>query len=149
MKWRWILALIALTFVWGRIVKKPPPVPQAVVRMICIRQADDRTDCSDPQTMRQILNALRQPGQLLLLKTEPEAQPERHLTLLLTDGTSRHYTFRGDRYLKKENGPWQEADPDHLSPLLDLLSSLAPGEAQEGPTEHQRGVSSTTRPAVC
>lgn len=141
MKKRWVLAVIAVTLLWGCTMKGPPPQHRAVVRKICIERPGAQVSCSDPQTMRQILNALRQPGQLILPKEDPETLPlpELRLTLLLTDGTSRRYTFKGDRYLKKDDGPWKEAVSDHLTTLLTLLTDLAP------PTHALRAVTPTIK----
>lgn len=84
------------------------------------------------EKMRLILNALRQLGQ----KTSPSIDPAQAtgqsycITLTRSDGSQQIYRTKADRFILRDPGPWQQADPERIGELNQLLRSL-PGDSQD------------------
>lgn len=87
---------------------------------------------SQQNKMEQILNALRSLG----TESPPEVDPDElnlrtyTITLTHTDGNQKIYQTKGDRYIRRGNGPWQQADPKKVAELNFLLQSL-PGDTPD------------------
>lgn len=76
--------------------------------------------------MKEILNGIRQLGQKMKPDVDPEQLNERlfSITLLHTDGSQQHYQTKADRYIRRGQEPWQQADPKKVSELNVLLQTL-------------------------
>ena len=76
--------------------------------------------------MEAVLNYLRlQRGQ-----GQPDLDPERVLgdvytiEVWLSNGVMHRYRQRGDRYLSKDNHPWQKIDPERVGMLYTLFPEI-------------------------
>lgn len=130
MRYGWIVWAMMFLLCSGCTSKGPPPEKWAVVSQITVTQDGTQKHYEDPEKLRSILSALRQPGQ----QTYPEIDPERsslpstNITLTRTDGTVKIYRIKGDRYIRQDDAPWQQADPERIGELTRLLQTL-PGDA--------------------
>ena len=79
-----------------------------------------------PSKMRQILNRLRTLGQQFTPSIDPETLTEQAYTIHIrfTDGSSREYQIKSDRYIRSGGQPWQQADPERIQKLNQLLQTL-------------------------
>ena len=84
---------------------------------------------TDSGKMRQILNGLRSLGEESTPEIDPELIRQRcyKITLIHTDGSKTLYQTKGDRYIRRGDAPWQQANPEMVSRLNLLLQSL-PGD---------------------
>lgn len=130
MERKWLALLIASLLLCTGCSRYETPQTRNVVTEIRVVDQSDRTQrhYTDPQKMRQILNGLRQIGQLTTPDTDPEelALDTYQIQLHHSDGTQEFWHTKGDRYIRKGTAPWQQADPDHLSQLTTLLQTLPP-----------------------
>lgn len=135
MKLRSITAMLIAVLILCAGCRRREPVVQnwTVVSQISVTSelgdSLTRQIYNDSDKMRRILNALRQLGQ----KSTPEVDPDRlplrsfSITLTHTDGSQQTYCTKGDRYIRQDPGPWQEADPKMVEELNLLLQTL-PGD---------------------
>lgn len=81
------------------------------------------------EKMRIVLNKLRTLGQQYAPPTDPETLTARTFSVTVTrsDGSQRHYQTKGDRYIRTDENPWQQCDPNRLEELNQLLRDL-PGD---------------------
>lgn len=126
--WTIILAAVLLT---GCSAKKPDPGPPVVYKItVTCRHEETVTEriyTSQPK-MRQILNHLRSLGQQFTPPIDPEALSARtfHIDISFTNGSSRLYQTKADRYIRTDQAPWKQADPKQLERLNLLLLTLPP-----------------------
>lgn len=107
--------------------KQEKPIPLRMVEWVYVDganlQGEDGRCFYLPESLEKILMAIRLSGQTSKPAQDPETLDSRQfcITTVHADG-SRHKIFvKGDRYLKSENGPWRQVDPDKLAPLHYLL----------------------------
>lgn len=76
-----------------------------------------------PENMDKLLMAMRQTGQTRNPIRDPNQvnSPEFCITTVYADGNREHLYVKGDRYIRQEDGPWRQVDPDKLAPLHYLL----------------------------
>lgn len=128
---KWLCAVLAAAVLAGCAAKSPAP-GSAVVSQITVSYTDNGTQVSHHYTsqhkMRQILNHFRTLGQ----KYKPVIDPDTLRTtvfevrLFFSNGAERIYHTRSDRYIRTDNGPWQQTDPQRLQALNELLLQLPP-----------------------
>lgn len=130
----WILALAAAILCAGCKAKASagwPVVSQITVT--CERDgALTRQTYTSQAKMRQILNHLRNLGQKFSPFVDPDTLSARifRIHVAFTDGSSRLYQTKSDRYVRFDNEPWQQADPERIEKLNHLLQSL-PGDPSQ------------------
>lgn len=85
-----------------------------------------------PEKMHQILNHLRQLGQKFTPEFNPEELPGRGsaITLTRSDGTQQIWRTKGGRFVLRDAGLWQQADPERISLLESLIRTL-PGDGPD------------------
>lgn len=132
----WSITAAVLLFCTGCMGRTPKPQNKTVVSQICVTCQQEgtagRRTYTDGAKMKQILNALRQVGQQFDPEVDPEPLELRTYCITLThsDGSRRSWYTKGDRYIRREDGPWQQADPKKISQLNQLLQIL-PGDTPE------------------
>ena len=130
MERKWLALMIVSLLLCTGCSRYDAPQTRNVVTEIRVMDQNSLTQrhYTDPHKMRQILNSLRQTGQLTTPDTDPDRLPLDHYQIQLhhSDGTQQTWHTKGDRYIRKGTAPWQQADPDLLSQLTDLLRSLPP-----------------------
>jgi hypothetical protein len=126
----WPVILIVLLFIPGCKSTNPPGKP--VVSQISVIYGTSSNSIqriyTGQQKMQQILNCLRTLGQQFTPFTDPETitAPQYTIRILSTDGSSRSYCVKSDRYIRTGSEPWKQADPERISKLNRLLQSLTP-----------------------
>ncbi len=99
------------------------------IDILCCRDGNTQHfSYRSPEKMEVILNYLRH----LDYKGKAHTDPERimgdryEISVISIDGSSRIYRQRTDRYLSRDNGPWELIDPkigNKLYPLLQATPS--------------------------
>ncbi len=109
-----------------------PPAAQDVVRSITVTSSREHKTFSSPDKMTQVLNTLRQLGQMTLAQQDPDILSTDSFLIILerSDGTTTSYQTRGERYIRRNDGPWMQTAPQALSDLLTLLQQLPDDPAQ-------------------
>ena len=109
------------------------PVPLRMVQWIHVKGAgfygqDDRY-FYQPENLKNMLIAVRLSGQTMNPAQDPDTQDSKEfcITTAHADGSRHKILIKGDRYIKTEDGPWRQVDPEKLAPLHYLLHFL-PGD---------------------
>ena len=128
---KWLMVILAAVLLAGCAGRKKP-TGGAVVDQITVSYQENGAQITKNYTsqhkMRQVLDQFRLLGQ----KYTPHMDPDTLRTtvfevrLMFSDGSQRLYHTRSDRYIRTDNGPWQQTDPVRLQKLNDLLLSLPP-----------------------
>lgn len=126
---KWLCVVLAAILLTGCSTKKHPSGSR-VVSQITVSYQENGTNIVKIYTsqykMRQILNHFRLLGQ----KYSPGIDPDTLITLVFevqlafSDGSQRTYQTRNDRYIRTDDGPWQQTDTGRLQKLNDLLLEL-------------------------
>ena len=126
-----------ISMLFSGCMKKAPAVENWIVisNISVIREyqgLQTQRNYSQQDKMEQILNALRSLGTESTPEVDPESLNLRSYTITLThtDGSKKIYQTKGDRYIRRGNGPWQQADPKKVAELNFLLQSL-PGDTPD------------------
>ena len=124
MKGLFTLLLCALLTLSG--CKKQDNAAVRLVTQITVHHQNQFLDIADQKQMSQILNALRLTKQTFPPTSDPDTLdlPAYDITLTHSDGTTVHWQIKGNQYLRKFPGPWQETDPKQLSARTALLQTL-------------------------
>lgn len=93
------------------------------------------------QKTRMILNAIRSLGQQFNPSVDPEALEDRTIDIVIsfTDGSSRSYQTKGDRYIRTDQGRWRQTEPKPLERLNQLLLTLPGDRMTPSDGFYQRG----------
>ena len=104
------------------------PAEHGVVYRITVESSGERAVYTKPEKMSWILNSLRQLGQKTNPPVDPETLPAEsyRITLDSTDGGQTVYHTKGERYLRKNQEPWRQTEPQALFQLLIVLHFLPP-----------------------
>ena len=112
---------------------KTTPLPQtAVVDKITVTYQEENTQIvkiyTSQHKMREILNKFRLLGQQYTPIIDPENLDTTvfQVRLSFSDGSRRLYHTRSDRYIRTDDGPWQQTDTQKLQALNELLLRLPP-----------------------
>lgn len=104
-----------------------PPQMVTQVRIVCQHKKSTMTRCyTQPHKMEPVLNYLR----LLKYKGQADTDPERltgdrfEITLYYSNGQSRIYRQRSNRYLSKNAHAWEKIDPEQARLLYPMLQSM-------------------------
>lgn len=106
-----------------------PTVPRLVTQIEVVYSHGEqllRRQYTDPSKMSSVLNYIRLLDRGGPADTDPERVPGDacKITLRLSDGSSRVYHQRSDRFLSKDFHSWQRIDPEQGQQLLPLLEGL-------------------------
>lgn len=128
----WAFALIAAILCVGCMMKKPSagwPVVSEISATMEQNGLFTHNLYTDPSKMRQILNLLRDLGQQFTPDIDPDSlnAPQCSIYVSFTDGSQRAYHIKSDRYIRTDSSPWQQADPERIDKLRQLLQAL-PGD---------------------
>ena len=110
------------------------PVPLKMVEWIHVDGAnlhgEDNRYFYEPEVLEKVLLAIRLSGLTRKPQLDPDQldSPEFRITMTYTDGQRDRMYVKGDRYIRGENGPWRQADPQKLAALHYLLH-FQPGDA--------------------
>lgn len=128
---KWFCVVLAVAVLAGCAAQSPTP-GSAVVSQITVSYAENGIHVLHHYTaqhkMSQILNHIRLLGQ----KYTPSIDPDTLRTtvfevqLSFSDGSLRVYHTRADRYIRINDGPWQQTDPQRLQALNELFLTLPP-----------------------
>lgn len=126
---KWFCAIMAALLLAG-CSSKPRPPGSRVVSQISVSYQENGNkivkNYFSQYKMRRILDSFRLLGQ----KYTPVMDPDTLRTtvfevrLFFSDGSQRLYHTRSDRYIRTDNGPWQQTDPVRLQQLNELLLQL-------------------------
>ena len=99
----------------------------SVVSRITVEQGGQTNTYTTQGEMIQILDLLRNLGQRTHAQINPETLsiPSCRIMLERTDGTATVYQIKGERYIRRDNGSWQQTAPQGLTDLLVLLGQLS------------------------
>lgn len=128
----WAL-IMAVAILCGGCNSKAPspgwPVVSQITATIEQNNFFSRQTYTDAAKMRQILNLLRNLGQQFTPFVDPDTlnAPGCSIYVAFTDGSQRSYHIKDDRYIRTDNGPWQQADPERIGKLRQLIQTL-PGD---------------------
>lgn len=128
---KWLCTALAVAVLVGCTAKSPTP-GSAVVSCITVSYAENGVQRLHQYTsqhkMRQILNKIRLLGQKYTPIIDPDTLRTTvfELQLSFSDGSLRVYHTRSDRYIRTNDGPWQQTDPLRLQDLNALLLELPP-----------------------
>lgn len=125
MKKTWLIVLALLCIMGIALFRRTPPRHGVVYRITV--EGQGRTLVYTAQDkMSWLLDSLRQLGQKTLAHIDPETLSVEayRITLERTDGTATVYQTRGERFLRRDQGPWMQTDPQALYDLLLLLQHL-------------------------
>jgi hypothetical protein len=126
---RWICVILVACLLAGCGGKSRPSSSRVVNKITVSYQENGINIVKNFTTqykMRQILNQFRLLGQ----KYSPIIDPDTLITqvfqvqLLFSDGSRRTYQTRGDRYIRTDDGAWQQTDAVRLQRLNALLLQL-------------------------
>ena len=125
MKKRWLI-ILAVVCVVGIVFARRTPPKHGVVYRITVEGQGETMVYTAQDKMSWILNGLRQLGQKTLAHLDPEqlSVTAYRITLERTDGKTTVYHTKGERFLRKDEGPWMQTDPQALSDLLLILQHL-------------------------
>ena len=125
MKKGWLI-ILALVCIAGVAFAHRAPQKHGVVYRITVEGEDGTLVYTAEEKMTWVLNSLRQLGQKTLAHIDPESLSVEayRITLERTDGKTTVYHTRGERFLRKDEGPWMQTDPQALSDLLQLIRQL-------------------------
>ena len=128
---KWLTVILVAVLLTGCAGRKKP-TGSAVVDQITVSYQENGAQITKNYTsqhkMRLVLDQFRLLGQ----KYTPHMDPDTLRTtvfevrLMFSNGSQRLYHTRSDRYIRTDNGPWQQTDPVRLQKLNDLLLSLPP-----------------------
>lgn len=98
-----------------------------VINRITVNLDNQTRTFSNQGEMIQILDCLRNLGQKTHAQMNPESLPIPSCRIILerTDGTATVYQIRGERYIRRDDGPWMQTAPQGLMDLLVLLQQLS------------------------
>ena len=117
--------------------EKPEPTAYRVVWKVHVsRQNGDEVVqriYSAPEAVQEILNYLRLVDPYGAPGEDPVSQPgeEFRIRLEYSDGSTKTYRQRCDRYLQVEDGPWRRIAPERGQELKKLLETLDRGEIRK------------------
>ena len=126
---KWLCVIAAAVLLAGCGSKTHPSGSRVVSQITVSYQENGRKtvkNYTSQHKMRQILNGFRLLGQ----KYTPILAPDTlrstvfEVRLSFSNGTQRLYHTRSDRYIRTDNGPWQQTDPMRIQQLNDLLLQL-------------------------
>lgn len=124
------LCIILVVAVLAGCASKSPAPAAAVVDRISVSYTENgvtvRHQYTSQYKMRQILNHIRLLGQQYTPTIDPDTLRSTvfEVQLIFSDGLRRIYHTRSDRYIRTNNGPWQQTDPARLLALNELLLTL-------------------------
>lgn len=127
---KWVVILLAAMLLTGCSGRKRPSA--RVVSQITVAYQEYGTrvvkNYTSQYKMRQVLDRFRLLGQKYAPIIDPDTLRSTvfEVRLSFSDGTTRLYHTRSDRYIRTNDGPWQQTDPVRLQRLNDLLMSLPP-----------------------
>lgn len=126
------LALIVAILFSACAIQTPSPgwpVVSEITATIEQNGFSSRQTYTDSAKMRQILNLLRNLGQQFTPFVDPNtlSAPCCSICVSFTDGKRRVYQIKADRYIRTDSGPWQQADPERIEKLRQLIQTL-PGD---------------------
>ena len=130
---KWLCAILVVAVLVGCTPKSSAPAT-IVVSSIFVSYPDNGVQIRHRYTtqhkMRQILNHIRLLGQKYTPILDPDTLRSTvfEIRLSFSDGSQRIYHTRSDRYIRTNNGPWQQTDPQRLQALNELLLSLPEDE---------------------
>ena len=140
-----ILLLCMLSGCGGDRVGETKPAGYRVVTQIHVFQRNTFGETEyryeDPERMQQILNYLRWVDPYGIPEEDPMTQPGEEFVIRMyySDGTTKIYHQRCDRYLRVGEGAWKKIAPERGRELRGLLGNLGRGEthtpADSGPTQ--------------
>lgn len=126
---KWISVILTAVMLAGCAPEKMP-AGSGVVSQITVTYQENGTQIVKNYTsqhkMRQVLDRFRLLGQ----KYSPIIDPDTlrstvfEVRLSFSDGSQRLYHTRSDRYIRTNDGPWQQTDPLRMQELNDLLLHL-------------------------
>ena len=126
---KWICVILTAVMLAGCAPEKKP-AGSGVVSQITVTYQENGTQIVKNYTsqhkMRQVLDRFRLLGQ----KYSPIIDPDTlrstvfEVRLSFSDGSQRLYHTRSDRYIRTNDGPWQQTDPLRMQELNDLLLQL-------------------------
>ena len=125
--WALLLAALLLT---GCVGKKSAPSNTVVVSRITVDYLQEEQTVEKvfvtQYKMRQILNHFRTLGQKYSPIIDPDTLTGQafRVRVFFSDGSERLYRTKSDRYIRTNDGPWQQTDPQKLQQLNFLLLSL-------------------------
>lgn len=126
-----LCAILAVAVLVGCNLNSSPPTA-AVVTEICVSYQDYGTQYFHRYTaqykMRRILDHIRLLGQKYTPNLDADTLRSTifEIVLSFSDGSQRLYHTRSDRYIRTNNGAWQQTDPMRLLALNELLLTLPP-----------------------
>lgn len=129
--WAMTLALFFLLVGCCRMIPESQNAPYRVVTQIHILYQNGRLEAersiSKPDKLQSILDYLRQidPYGTPFENPEEVSGSNFHITVLYSDGTSRLYRQRADRYMCIDDGPWKRIDPQKALELSRLMGAMA------------------------
>ena len=135
-KWvKWLILLAAVVTLGCGARKEPSPVKLvSSITVICENHGStSRRYYNTDEKMRLILYHIRSIG----IRDTPQQDPENmiaptiHITLTFSDGSTKIYLHKGDRYFREGSDPWREINPEKTAGLYQLIQ-LMPSD-EEGP----------------
>lgn len=128
---RWI-KWVVLLFVLAALGCTPreEPIPPKIVTQIVVTcegyHTAERRFYNTDTKMRLILYHLRSIGIRDTPKEDPELYKDKtiHITLTYSDGSTKIYSHKGDRYFREDDGPWSEIQPEKVAGLYQLLMMM-------------------------
>lgn len=117
-----------------RILWDKDPAPYRVVTEVHVvyenGALDARRQFFQEGSIRQILDYLRFVDPYGTPQEDPEQTEGRnyYITLVYSDGSTRIYQQRADRYMRIDGGPWRQIDPQKAL-ILSGLFGMMPGDA--------------------
>ena len=125
-----IVFIVAAVFLIGSLSRPNPPVRQRVVCRITVSSQGQLKTFTSQGKMQQILNAMRYPAQYTRADIDPDTLSAVSYQIILerTDGSSVTYRTKGERYIRRNQEPWKQTNPQVLTELTTLLRELPTDE---------------------
>lgn len=126
----WVLAIISSALLMTGNCSGPGPAPCQVVTAVTVRWQEDEAAHIRRYTgqgeMNKVLNYLRSldPAELPGPPQETGG-PVYDICLRLSDGSAVRYTQQSLFYLREDDGPWLEIDPEEAIRLPLILAAIA------------------------
>lgn len=127
----WILLCILPWLLAG--CSQKGPVPLKMVQWIHVDGANFHGENDryfyEPESLEKLLLAVRRSGQTRNPLQDPESldAPAFCITMRYANGARDRMYVKGDRYIRGEDGPWRQVDPQKLAALHYLLH-FQPGD---------------------